>query len=326
MIEDSCLVEDAEVRLRFSGDSAMLCAAVFDAIEKVGSVEEIASQTGYSIASVNSLLDMLSSEDFVLNASFGEMTDARSAIERVRSAGRFWNKHVMCQRFPLSLFGAHAIRDQVLGWGIEFYIFVRAAREYMARGASRIDGPTASLGGLWSHFAEEAFHDEIFRRGLIRCGLSEGNINNRVPLPSTMGLLNHLWEAAEGGELQYASVFALMQPLSEPATSESIVDKYRFLKKSYPFASPLFEAFQTHDGIDVDLGHSHLSIEPLMRDRGMLSAHEMQSIFKSIRRTSDCFDMFFSGIQSYYGNELSVSYRQVPTVGGAILASGERVH
>ena len=184
----------------------------------------------------------------------------------------------------------------------------------MARGASRIDGPTPALRGLWDHFVDEAFHDAIFREGLIGCGVPAGNIDNRIPLPSTTALLNHLWEAAEDGDLAYASVFALMQPLTEPPSQENVRARYAFLKEVYPDAAPLFDAFEQHDLIDASLEHASLTIEPLLRARGGVSRHEMTLITQTIQRTADCFDLFFAGIQSHYRNRLTIDYRQIPRI------------
>lgn len=312
MIDGQCVIEDNHVRLRFGDESALLGAKVWEHLNKAIDCDNIASRIGYATTNVERVLEILKEELFVLDIRPAEVTMAGEAIKEIRKAGQFWNRHVMAQAFPSLLFTGGAIRHQVLGWGIEFFLFVRAAREYMARGASRIDGSTLVLSELWDHFAEEAFHDEIFRKGLIECGLTAGNIDNRMPLPSTMALLNHLWEASEEGDLQYASVFAVMQPLAEAATAADIEERYAKLTEFYPFALPLFSAFKVHDSIDVALEHSVLTIEPMINERGTISRREMLSIHQTMRRTAENFGIFFAGIQKYYNSELNVIYRQRP--------------
>lgn len=325
VIGNQFILENDELRLNFSADSARLCSAIWDRLEKTDSMQQLSASTGYSVASIERLIDMLCDDDFVLDGRFGDLIDAGDAIAKIRRIGAFWNRHVMCQPFPRSLFAGKALPHQVMGWGIEFYIFVKAAREYMARGASRIEGSTQPLSGLWDHFAEEAFHDEIFRQGLLACGITRGNIDNRVALPSTVALLNYLWEASEASELEYASVFALMQPSATPPSMTDVTEKYAQLKQWYPFAAPLFDAFCKHDSIDVYLEHSVLTIEPLLRERAFISAGEMKRISGTIRRTAEFFNIFFLGVQSFYLTELNVAYRQVPRING-VLMNGNRIN
>lgn len=321
MVADTCFVEDRETRLAFVGPSALAAQIVWDRLDKASTVTEVAVSAGYSPGTTQEIIDLLVADGFVLDLSTPSLVPADEAIARVRACARFWNRHIMSQAFPTLLFSGQATKPQVLGWGIEFFIFVRAAREYMARGASRIDGPTKVFNELWDHFAEEAFHDEIFLKGLVGCGLSEGNVLGRVPLPSTTALLNFLWEASEASDLDYAAVFAVMQPRSEPATRAEIADRYSNLKLAYPYAEALFDAFEAHDLIDVALEHSSLTIEPLLRHRQELSRHEMARIYEGIRTTAHGFNLFFRGIAQHYTSDLAVSYRQIPTVDAMLLAS-----
>jgi hypothetical protein len=309
---DRCYVEDRDVRTTFHGQSAGLCSRVVDALRTRGSIPDIAESTGYSESAIEACLKELEADGFILSLDFPRNLDPNTAIKKIRAAAVFWNKHVMSQPFPILLFGGEASRAQVLGWGLEFHFFVRAAREYMARGASRISGPTEVVSEFWDHFAEEAFHDEMFREGLVASGLTENAVKNRLPLASTMALLNHLWESAEEGELEYAAAFAVMQPVSVRPTANAITKKYDGLRAAYQYAAPLFDAFEKHEKIDVALEHSTLTLESLLRSFESVSSRDMNTILRIVRATAENFDIFFEGIAAYYKSDLSLSYRQRP--------------
>lgn len=316
-----CCVEDATTRLAFHDESAALCKAVLEAIRTCSSISELADKSGYSERSVSDFLTELEGEDFVLRVEFPELLSADEAVRRLRRAAVFWNKHVMAQVFPRRLFAGSATKAEVLGWGLEFYQFVRAAREYMARGASRVAGPTSALSQLWDHFAEEAFHDEIFRNGLIGCGLSEANIVHRPALASTMALVNFLWESAEEGELEYAAIFAIMQPLARQRTPDEISGRYAELRAAYPFAAALFDAFEQHDLVDAGLEHSRWALEAIIRSRETVACHDMIRLFRKIRDTAETFDLFFAGIPAHYKSVLNCAYRQRPNASALLCGS-----
>lgn len=313
-----CNLESSEMILTFHNKSADLCEKLLGLCYRPGfSIETAARMIGYSESSIRQLLDILEADQFVLRTDTAEMVSADEAITRSRCAGVFWNKFVISRPFTSRLFAGEATRAEVIGWALEFYQFVRSAREYMARGASRISGSTDTLSKLWSHFAEEAFHDEIFLEGLIGCNLQRDTITNRLPLASTLALTNFLWESAEAGELEYCSVFALMQPGIARAAKE-IESNYDCLRTAYPFAKTIFDAFQKHDTIDLNLAHSQITLEPILRNRKNISAYEMASIYNTIRSTAEHFNIFFSGISNHYKTLWACEYRQRPNASAAL--------
>jgi pyrroloquinoline quinone (PQQ) biosynthesis protein C len=305
-------LEDSSVRLNFQGESAILCRNVMPLLSRCHRLEELADFSNYSPTTLSNFLSILEDDNLLLDLSDVGKLRTKALVVKIRSAATFWNKHIMGQAFPIRLFQGKATRAEVLGWGIEFYFFIRAANEYMARGCSRVDGPTSALSGLWEHYAEEALHDEIFLKGLIDCGLSERDIIARPPLASTLALLHHLYETSEQGLLEYAALFAVMQPLSQSPTVGEISSRYGFLRSQYPFAAGLFDAFERHDGIDASLGHSKLALEPILQSRGKLDAQTIYRLFSVIEHTAKSFVFFFSGIPQFYTTARSVTYRQVP--------------
>ncbi|MBI2714977.1 MAG: hypothetical protein HYX37_11080 [Rhizobiales bacterium] len=315
------IIEDRVIKLTYTGESATLCRQALPLLPSARDIDDIVGGTSYSMASLKQLVAGLESEGLALDLSHVEELDDNLLIEKIRTASRFWNQHIMGQVFPSRLFEGHATRPEVLGWGIEFYFFIRAANEYMARGVARDDAPTEVLAEVWKHYVEESGHEEIFLTGLLGCGLRRQEIVDRMPLPSTMALTNFLYEKACSTIFDYLSVFALMQPLATPPSRSDISQRYDALRSWYPFASPLFNAFEQHDTIDADLAHAKLAIAPAIIWRSPASKHERLAIFQTIRETAEHFILFFEGIPRYYKNERFLNYRQRPTAINASFVS-----
>lgn len=313
------VVENAEVSLTFEGDSAAATRAVLDHMPFCRTIAELEESTQFSLRTVESILDILQEDRLIIDLSDLSGLKPADLLQKIRHASAFWNAHIMSQTFPTRLFAGEATWAEVLGWGIEHYFYVRAANEYMARGASRIDGATRHLNELWKHYAQEAFHDEIFLKGLAGCGLDVRSMPRRPPLASTMALLNFLFEKSAESALAYTSVFCIMQAQSHGRTRRDIEHKYELLRSHYPFASSLFDAFEEHDKIDGDLEHSSLTIEAVLEEEGPLSDKQALKIFGTIEQTANHFVLFFEGIPRHYKTSRSVTYRQIPNAVGAAL-------
>jgi len=313
------VVEDANLSLAFEGDSAAATSSVLQHLPFCRTVSELANCTQLSSRTVESILAIFREDNLILDLSDLAGLATQDLVKKIRQASAFWNMHVMGQTFPSRLFAGEATWAEVLGWGIEHYFFVRAANEYMARGASRTQGATRHLEELWKHYAEEAFHDEIFMHGLAGCGLDVHSLPRRPPLASTMALLNFLFEKSAESALAYTAVFCVMQAGSQARSTPEIARRYDQLRSCYPFASSLFDAFEKHDNIDVGLGHSALTIEAILAEEGPLSDTQIRRIFETIEQTANHFVLFFEGIPRHYKSSRSVTYRQFPNAVGATL-------
>jgi hypothetical protein len=311
-------VSDELVSLKFEGSSAKVCQNVISQFNKSGSIEEISLRTGYSDKLVRSVIDELKFDGLVLDTSFPENMDSSSAIAFVNEASVFWNRTLMAQPAPKRLFAGEQTESMVIGWGIEFCHFIRAARSYMARGASRTNESTKFYEELWDHFVEEAFHDKIFERGLAKCDSHFADISKRVPLATTNALTNYLFDVAEEGPLQYASLFAVMQPTRIKPSIQDVQSKYNVLREYYPFAAPMFDAFEEHDLIDAKLGHSEIALHSMINSMGAMSRKEMEQIIKTIQNTAEHFMVFFEGIAEHYRSVIQTKFRESPRLASLI--------
>jgi hypothetical protein len=110
-----------------------------------------------------------------------------------------------------------------------------------------------------------------------------------------------------------------MQAQSHERTKHKVQQKYQQLRYFYPFASSLFDAFEEHDKIDADLGHSALTIEAILEEERPLSHKQVLAIFQTIEQTANHFVLFFEGIPTHYKDARTVTYRQIPNAIGAAL-------
>jgi pyrroloquinoline quinone (PQQ) biosynthesis protein C len=313
------VVEDANLSLAFEGESATATSSVLQHIPFCRTVSELAESTELSSRTVESILAIFREDNLILDLSDIAGLTTHDLVKKIHQASTFWNMHVMQQTFPSRFFAGEATWAEVLGWGIEHYFFTRAVNEYMARGASRTQGATRHLEELWKHYAEEAFHDEIFLHGLAGCGLDAQSLPRRPPLASTMALLNFLFEKSAESALAYTSVFCIMQAGAQAHNTPDMERRYDHLRSCYPFASSLFDAFEKHDNMDADLGHDSLTIEAILEEEAPLSDKQIRKIFETIEQTANHFILHLEGIARHYKSSRSVTYRQFPNAIGAAL-------
>jgi pyrroloquinoline quinone (PQQ) biosynthesis protein C len=313
------LVEDDTVVLTFENDSARVVEAFLKSCPLAASIAEISELGGISPGVGRQILGILEGEQILLNLSTVQNLRKAALLRKIREASLFWNRFIMSRAFPRRLFGGEATKSEVLGWAIEHYFFIRAANEYMAAGASRIDGATAHLSQLWQHYAEEALHDEIFLNGLVAYGLERRAIAKRSPLASTLALTNFLYEKSVESPLSYTAVFCVMQARAKPMTVAEIEKKYSELRSHYDYARDLFTAFETHDKIDAEMEHSDLTIKSIIEMEWPLSNRQTVKIFETIEQTANHFCLFFEGISRKYKSPRAVTYRQSANAIGACL-------
>jgi pyrroloquinoline quinone (PQQ) biosynthesis protein C len=307
------IAEDDACVLRFHGESADLVEQLVPLLTGNSALSEIAERSGVSGRSSAEHLEQFRLDGMLVDAEAIVAADTCDrALASVRELSVFWNRSIRQHPFPTRLFSGKATREEVLGWAMEFYYFIRGANSYMARGVAVVDGETETLRPLWDHYVEESDHDEIFRRGLLDSGISEPMIRTRQPIPSTRALVDYLWEIGASDPMLYAATFAVMQPLGEPPSREQILEKYAAMRTHYPFASGVFDAFERHDVIDADLGHCELLLDPVLRRRWPLSLHERRRLQTVIRETAEHFIWFMEGIQRRYKSSAAVDYRPPP--------------
>lgn len=246
------------------------------------------------------LLEPLAEEGAVIDASAPLRAHKDAFLDVFQQECRLMTRALAEQPFWRRILSGEASRTLVFGWGIEFAHFVEAANEYMPLGIAHARESVAIREIFARHYAEEANHSAIFFEGLVRCGLDAQRIAVAPPLATTRALINLLIEQAIEGAVTYAAGFAVMQPESEPTERANVQAFYADLSTLYPFAAPMFRAFERHACLDLDLGHHETVFKSLCDAGGVPPSYRGQAV-RAARATAEAFTMFFEGILDAYG-------------------------
>jgi hypothetical protein len=313
------VVENAEARIVFDGDSAKLMSTLLPRLDGCRTLADLSAETGHDVATMGAHLAQLEQDSLIVDWAAHEVVgDIEGYVRAVRSFSRFYNQQIFSNSPAKKIFSGQSTSPAVIGWGLEFYFFVRAANEYMPRAIQALTGDIRIIEPIVQHYVEEALHEAIFAKGLATCGFDKPTLARRLPLASTLALTNHLFETACRGVAPYCALFAVMQPGQAPASKEQIAARYDQLRSYYPAAAGIFEAFEEHDGIDAGLEHSELLLEKVARVRGMPSPAEILDTMVVIQRTAFFFMLFYKGIDSYYRDEACLRRMRRANAGAVI--------
>jgi pyrroloquinoline quinone (PQQ) biosynthesis protein C len=296
----TALVETEAERLSFYDASAEIILAIARCANGVRDLREVATACACSEEAIFAHLKFLQDEGIVLN-----LADYRSdwppdlALQKLRSAARFYNRRVAANPCLRTIFSGQAGRELLVGYAIEFYFYVSSVTRYMAHGIARFEHGAAIMAPYWRHFSEEAKHAEIFKKGLSAFGVVAERLQPNCAIATTHALTNFLFERASRTLLEYGSLFAIMQP-AKGIADDSATSNYGFLRKCYPYATDILDAFELHDKIDAEAGHETWALEQELRTREIISADEMSRAYTTIRDAACFFIMFFDGIKETY--------------------------
>ena len=266
-------------------------------------IDEISTQLGLSESELKKTFQVLADEEVVIDASAAfDACTSEAFLDAYFAECRFLTDEIFAQPFWETLLSGRAEHNLVLGWGIEFYHFVDAANEHMAAAVAQCRDGSQTRAWLAKHYVEERDHGSIFLDGLAGVGLDRDQVRRAPPLPSTRALINYLTELASADTIAYAGAFGVMQSNREATTRDAIEQFFTFLSGQYPFATQLFDAFQRHALIDVDLKHQHLVLELICEDCKELGSEVAARPINAARSVAEQFIMFFEGIHQYYGS------------------------
>jgi pyrroloquinoline quinone (PQQ) biosynthesis protein C len=310
----TALVETDAERLNFYGASSEIILAIAQFANGARNSAELAAECTCSEEGIVAHLEFLQDEGIVLN-----LADYRSdwipdlAVQKLRSAARFYNRRVAANPLLRTIFSGQASEELFFGYAIEFYFYVSSATRYMAQGVARFEHSAAIMAPYWKHFSEEAKHAEIFAKGLLASGLTAERLRPNCAIATTQALTNFLFERASRTLWEYGSLFAIMQP-AKSLENDSVTSKYDFLRKCYPFGTSILDAFELHDKIDTGAGHETWALEQELRSRAIVTADEMLHAYTTIRDAACFFIMFFDGIKETYQIECLSSWKPLANV------------
>lgn len=301
MTADALVIETPAETLTVGGERLKAFSDLLRGLDGGTSLAQLAGECDVEPDSLFRALEQLADSGALIDvttdsAALGdaEFLDAILLECRLRTRALFE------QSFWRKVRSGQASREVILGWGIEFAHFVDAANVYMPLGIAHCRSGHAVCEIFSRHYVEEAEHAEFFLAGLQGCGLDRQQIERAPPLASTRALINLLSECAITGAAPFAACFAVMQPSQEPTDIHQIRAFYAELRAFYPYAAPLFDAFEQHALVDVELAHEITLLERLCQVQGIAAADRAR-VIEVVHSLVEAFALFFEGIADGYG-------------------------
>ncbi|WP_404369741.1 hypothetical protein AB5I39_00050 [Sphingomonas sp. MMS24-J45] len=281
-------------------DHAQPLSALLDRADGTIKLDALAEAVGLAPDLAARLLEPLAEEGAVIDASAPIRVGDAAFLDVFQQECRLMMRALAEQPFWRRILSGQASPTLVFGWGLEFAHFVDSANEYMPIGIAHAR-ESAEIREIFArHYVEEANHAAIFFDGLARCGLDRARMAAAPPLATTRALINLLVEHALEGSVAYAAGFAVMQPETEPTERGNVVSFYADLSALYPFAAPMFRAFERHACLDLDLGHHETVFKSLWNAGGVPLSARPQAL-RAARSVAEAFTLFFEGILGVYG-------------------------
>jgi pyrroloquinoline quinone (PQQ) biosynthesis protein C len=224
-------------------------------------------------------------------------------INRYWALCEFWSTAFDRSEFWERVHSGKATVELILGWGIEFFKYVRAINEYLPLAIANCREDTEARSWLAKFFEEESDHSDMLLGGLARCGLDRQAVIDTPLLPSTRALLNWLRETAGGPTLGMAAAFGIMRGGANGFNPDELKKYYGSLTELYPKAQGLFDVILEHAMSDCDLGHEKLVMERMLLRQSAVQEPEAILTLDVARACAAQFTLFFDGIVDFYGKD-----------------------
>jgi hypothetical protein len=298
--------DDGEVVVAtmYPSDYAFTCASgsllryALSQFDGRSTVADASRDFGVSMSQLKDVLLPLAADGIVVDASPPlQATNPEEYMESFCAIGDFWALNIFDQPFWHLVRSGGASRDILLGWGIQFYHRVRGANVHNSIAASGATDP-AIRGWLSQHYHEESDHARIFLRGLAQDGLPEAA--SRAALPTTQQLIEHSIRLARTDQIAYSSLDSLQQSPRHGQTVELINDQFDRMSALYPYAQGTLNAFREHTLIDIELDHSDIVLDKMVRAFGPPSPEQTLKMLMVTRELVEHFHMFFDGILKHF--------------------------
>jgi pyrroloquinoline quinone (PQQ) biosynthesis protein C len=265
-------------------------------------VSDVSRDFGVDLSQLRDVLQPLAADGIVVDVSqpLGA-TDPEAYMEAFCAIGDFWALNIFDQPFWHLMRSGGASRDILLGWGIQFYHRVCGANVHNSIAASGATDPKIRA-WLSRHYREESDHARIFLRGLAQDGLPEAEAVNRAALPTTQQLIEHSIRLARTDQIAYSSLDSLQQSPRHGQTVELINEQFDRMCALYPYAEGALNAFRRHTLFDVELEHSDIVLDKMVREFGPPPPEQTLKMLTVTRELVEHFHAFFDGILKHFSS------------------------
>ena len=283
---------------------AELCGPVLFAFEPRGSsVEMLGLRAGLADPEVLSVLDELFDWGLV---------DLLSDVSV--PADRFYEHAIRRGRTGASILGLPETRRQVtsrtghrrlqLGNLVEEFHYVSSVASHVAPAI----GAATSLRIqtiLSEYLSDEYAHHILVSKGLLAAGLGEDDLEQAVPLPSTLALMNFLRFLAGFQPLAYCLCLGLVE--ASPDQLDQIESEWQSIFAGKALPDDVYQPFYEHNIFDAK--HDHSSVfRSVFAQTGSIDLAARQAVIATVFQYLHAYGLYWNGIYDFYCPEDGPAY------------------
>jgi pyrroloquinoline quinone (PQQ) biosynthesis protein C len=266
------------------------------------SLKDLSHLTDLPVATISEALEPILSDDLVDVAPVIHSPTASAFMSAYFELCDEWARYIFAEPFWQTMFAGQASRQQVLGWGVEFYHRTLGADEHNKASVDHCTADSEVKEWLVEHFSEEFGHSDMFLHGLVACGFTADDVLNSKPLSSTRALIDYFTSLAETDTIGYLGCYGVLHSPRVGQTPSTVRSQFEQLSGYYPFASGVLNAIRDHALLDLDLEHDQIVLERLGAREAAFSANTGINILNAARGSVLAFVNYFQGIFTYYGS------------------------
>jgi hypothetical protein len=259
-------------------------------------IECLASTAKLDPELVRSTLDELQAAGFVW------LLDSREQIPIELFHAEFkrwlpvWTEEMYDQEVWERLYEGEGSPAIMVGWAIENMHYTRSVIEHMTWAFALAGGHREERLQL-RHLSEEWDHYHLFRRGCVAAGVSETELAQAVPLPTTRAITHFMRVAARHGAIVYNACEALLEATTEP--NDAVIDFYRTVGDRFGLPVAFTDELVRHVKVDANFNHIDL-FDEMVAGRTSIAAATVRRIFECCSRLASLYALWNTEIAAYY--------------------------
>ena len=257
----------------FDGPGSDQVWTVLECIDGTRTIGQIARASGQPDDEVRHVVQGLYHAAVVEDCGGGELP-AVAFYEHLRSAIKYsvlgWGGSPLMDR----LWSGPVSRRLAIGYLVESYHFAVAASSHQAAAIAAVQSERLKT-AFSEHLSSEYWHYVWLKRGLVAAGFTDGDFERAVPLPASLGQVNHLRWLATSDPLAYSVCIGITE------RNAGLADVYKGFWTRYASHGVLDEAvyapFREHELLDAEENHEAFGAEVFV-ERGPLTKSECDRI------------------------------------------------
>lgn len=223
---------------------------------------------------------------------------------RIQSIVGIWAKELKEQYVANKLLVEPYTKNVLIGWLLEMYHYIRDFPAAIQHAADKCTD--LSIKSIIQEYAsQERGHEEFVVQSLQNLGLSEEEIRNSHPFPSTQligFLMRKLFDASP------TMVFAMALLVESQEFEESNIDQFKtMLSQKFQIPLETLAPYFLHQKIDNEMGHGQL----LEKHLDLIDVSKQEVVDSALNILHDlkhAFELQSAEIVSYYDGDMQGRY------------------